>query len=86
MSEGTTARLGDEKFVSLRTFKRNGIVRDVDQLVTWTPGLYGPGGGSKKWALISLMNMQVDPVVLQPNTDMRQSSGSADVVMVVPPE
>jgi PPOX class probable F420-dependent enzyme len=45
MSEGTTARLGDEKFVSLRTFKRNGdavaspmwIVRDGDQLLAWTP-------------------------------------------------
>jgi PPOX class probable F420-dependent enzyme len=45
MSEGTTARLGDEKFVSLRTFKRNGdavvspmwIARDGDQLLAWTP-------------------------------------------------
>ena len=26
-----------------------------------------PGGGSKKWALISLTNMQVNPVVLEPN-------------------
>ena len=45
MSEGTTARLGDEKFVSLTSFKRNGdavaspmwIVRDGQQLLVWTP-------------------------------------------------
>ncbi len=45
MSEGTTARLGDEKFVSLGTFKRNGdavaspmwVARDGDQLLAWTP-------------------------------------------------
>jgi len=45
MSEDTTAQLGDEKFVSLTTFKRNGdgvcspmwIVRDGGQLLAWTP-------------------------------------------------
>ncbi|MGO9925615.1 MAG: PPOX class F420-dependent oxidoreductase [Mycobacterium sp.] len=45
MSEGTTAPLGDEKFVWLTTFKRNGdavaspmwIVRDGEQLLVWTP-------------------------------------------------
>jgi PPOX class probable F420-dependent enzyme len=45
MSEGITARLGAEKFVSLTTFKRNGdaaaspmwIVGDGDQLLAWTP-------------------------------------------------
>jgi len=45
MSESTAARLGDEKFVSLTTFKRNGdaaaspmwIVRDGNQLLAWTP-------------------------------------------------
>ena len=43
MSDGTP--LGDERFVSLATFKRNGdavaslmwIARDGDQLVAWTP-------------------------------------------------
>ena len=45
MSESTAARLGDEKFVSLTTFKRSGdaaaspmwIVRDGNQLLAWTP-------------------------------------------------
>jgi len=45
MSESTAARLGDEKFVSLTTFKRNGdaaaspmwIVGDGNQLLAWTP-------------------------------------------------
>lgn len=45
MGDGPAARLGDEKFVSLTTFKRNGdavasamwIVRDGDQLLVWTP-------------------------------------------------
>jgi uncharacterized protein len=45
MSESTAARLGDEKFISLTTFKRNGgaaaspmwIVRDGNQLLAWTP-------------------------------------------------
>jgi uncharacterized protein len=45
MSDDTTTRLGDEKFVSLTTFKRNGdvvaspmwIARDGEQLVAWTP-------------------------------------------------
>jgi uncharacterized protein len=45
MSEGTAARLGNEKFVSLTTFKRNGdtvaspvwIARDGDQLLASTP-------------------------------------------------
>ena len=35
-----------------------------------------PGGGSKKWALISLTNMQVNPVVLQPITDKRLFVGN----------
>jgi hypothetical protein len=33
-----------------------------------------------------LMNMQVEPVVLQTNSDIPQFCGSADVVMVVPAE
>jgi hypothetical protein len=45
MSEGAIADLGDEKFVSLTTFKRNGtavsspmwIVRDGERLLVWTP-------------------------------------------------
>ncbi len=45
MSEDTAAGLGDEKFVSLTTFKRNGdavsspmwIVRDGERLSVWTP-------------------------------------------------
>src|ERR1700739_1348938 len=45
MSEGTAAHFGDEKFVSLTTFKRNGgaiaprmwIVRDGERLSVWTP-------------------------------------------------
>ncbi|GLE50853.1 PPOX class F420-dependent oxidoreductase [Mycobacterium montefiorense] len=45
MSEDATARLGDEKFVSLTTFKRNGdavavpmwIVDDGAHLSAWTP-------------------------------------------------
>jgi uncharacterized protein len=45
MSDETTARLGDEKFVSLTTFKRNGdavaapmwIVDDGARLAVWTP-------------------------------------------------
>ncbi len=45
MSEGAIAHLGDQKFVSLTTFKRNGdaiaspmwIVRDGNQLLVWTP-------------------------------------------------
>ena len=45
MSDDTTAHLGDEKFVSLTTFKRNGdavaspmwIVGDGKQLLGWTP-------------------------------------------------
>ncbi|CPR05433.1 pyridoxamine 5'-phosphate oxidase [Mycobacterium bohemicum DSM 44277] len=45
MSDNPTARLGDEKFVSLTTFKRDGnpvaspmwIVRDGPQLWLWTP-------------------------------------------------
>jgi uncharacterized protein len=45
VSGDATAALGDEKFVSLTTFKRNGdaaaapmwIVRDGDQLLAWTP-------------------------------------------------
>jgi PPOX class probable F420-dependent enzyme len=45
LSEDTTARLGDEKFVSLTTFKRNGdgvaspmwIACDGEQLLAWTP-------------------------------------------------
>jgi uncharacterized protein len=45
MSEGTIADLGDEKFVSLTTFKRNGdavsspmwIVHDGERLSVWTP-------------------------------------------------
>ncbi len=45
MGENATARLGDEKFVSLTTFKRDGnpvaspmwIVRDGPQLWLWTP-------------------------------------------------
>jgi PPOX class probable F420-dependent enzyme len=45
MSEDATAALGDEKFVSLTTFKRNGdaaaapmwIVRDGQKLWAWTP-------------------------------------------------
>jgi uncharacterized protein len=45
MSDGTAPHLGDEKFVSLTTFKRNGdaiaspmwIVRDGDRLSVWTP-------------------------------------------------
>ena len=45
MREGTDADLGDEKFVSLTSFKRNGdavsspmwIVRDGERLSVWTP-------------------------------------------------
>jgi PPOX class probable F420-dependent enzyme len=45
MSDDVTAQLGDEKFVSLTTFKRDGnpvaspmwIVRDGPQLWLWTP-------------------------------------------------
>lgn len=45
MTEGTIAQVGDEKFVSLTTFKRNGdaaaapmwIVRDGATLLAWTP-------------------------------------------------
>jgi hypothetical protein len=45
MSGDTTARLGDEKLVSLPTFKRNGdavaapmwIVPDENSLLAWTP-------------------------------------------------
>jgi uncharacterized protein len=45
MGDDTTARLGDEKFVSLTTFKRNGegvaspmwVVRDGRHLLVWTP-------------------------------------------------
>jgi uncharacterized protein len=45
MSNEATTRLGDEKFVSLTTFKRNGgavaspmwVARDGDQLLAWTP-------------------------------------------------
>ena len=45
MSGDATARLGDEKFVSLTTFKRNGdaiaapmwIVPDGNALLAWTP-------------------------------------------------
>ena len=45
MSDDTTAQLGDEKFVSLTTFKRNGegvaapmwIVGDGVRLSVWTP-------------------------------------------------
>jgi uncharacterized protein len=45
MGESATARLGDEKFVSLTTFKRNGdavaspmwVVRDGEHLLVWTP-------------------------------------------------
>jgi uncharacterized protein len=45
MSTDATARLGDEKFVSLTTFKRNGdavatpmwIVGDGARLLVWTP-------------------------------------------------
>ncbi len=45
MSDNVTAQLGDEKFVSLTTFKRDGnpvaspmwIVRDGPQLWLWTP-------------------------------------------------
>ena len=45
MSENTSAQLGNEKFVSLTTFKRNGdgvaspvwIVRDDSGLLVWTP-------------------------------------------------
>lgn len=45
MTEETVAELGNEKFVSLTTFKRNGeavaapmwIVRDGDKLLAWTP-------------------------------------------------
>lgn len=45
MSEGTSARLGDQKFVSVTTFKRNGdavaapmwIVGDGEALLVWTP-------------------------------------------------
>jgi PPOX class probable F420-dependent enzyme len=45
MSGNEAARLGDEKFVSLTTFKRNGdavgapmwVVRDGDFLLAWTP-------------------------------------------------
>ncbi len=45
MSRDNAARLGDEKFVALTTYKRNGeavaspmwIVRDGEQLLVWTP-------------------------------------------------
>jgi uncharacterized protein len=45
MTEDTTAHLGDQKFVSLTTFKRNGvavaspmwIVGEGKQLLVWTP-------------------------------------------------
>ena len=45
MSGNEAARLGNEKFVSLTTFKRNGdavgapmwVVRDGDVLLAWTP-------------------------------------------------
>lgn len=45
MGDAATPRLGDEKFVSLTTFKRNGdavatpmwIVGDGDRLLMWTP-------------------------------------------------
>src|SRR5260370_40634302 len=45
MRERSVARLGEEKFVSLTTFKRNGdaaaspmwIVRDGNQLLAWPP-------------------------------------------------
>jgi hypothetical protein len=38
------------------------------------------------WFIGGTGTLRVEPVVLQRNTDMRQLSGSADVVMVVPPE
>ncbi len=45
MNEGAIVHLGDQKFVSVTTFKRNGdavaspmwIVRDGEQLLVWTP-------------------------------------------------